>query len=119
MEKPHFTLYRLRDGDCPFEDWYDTLPRKDASKLDILIQRVEQYGIPTALRMQWVKKLDDEIWELRSELSNNIQRACYFKILGNEYLITHGFTKKTQKTPKNEIRRAHRIKDAFVDEQRG
>ncbi|PJM73610.1 addiction module toxin RelE [Bifidobacterium primatium] len=114
-----FEIYESPDGDCPFEDWYATLPTKDAHKLDAIIDRVQEYGIPIALKMQWVKKLDDEIWEIRSKFSSNIQRACYFRIQGTSYLITHGFTKKTQKTPKSEIERAHAIKDLYDKEPKG
>ncbi|NMM97391.1 type II toxin-antitoxin system RelE/ParE family toxin [Bifidobacterium olomucense] len=115
--KVSFEIYINNDGSSPFEDWYRSLPAKDAHKLDALIERIEYYGIPTALRMQWVKKLDNEIWEIRSQQSNNIQRACYFHFNGIQYIITHGFTKKTQKTPRPEIERAHRIKNLYEQEE--
>lgn len=63
--------------------------------------------------MEWVEKLDTDIYELRSKFGNNIQRSLYFQKGDNEYLITHGFTKKTQKTPKAEIERAKSIRNKY------
>lgn len=62
------------------------------------------------------KKIDSDIFEIRSKVSSNIQRALYFHVSNNRYVITHGFTKKTQKTPKSEIQRAKTIKKEFEEE---
>ncbi|MBM6202871.1 type II toxin-antitoxin system RelE/ParE family toxin, partial [Staphylococcus epidermidis] len=68
---------------------------------------------PTAIRMEWIKKLDNGIYEIRSKLGTNIQRAIYFQKVNNEYIITHGFTKKTQKTPPREIEHAQRVIEKY------
>ena len=49
--------------------------------------------------MAWVKKIETEknLYELRSKDAKNIQRALYFHVEGPRYMITHDFTKKTQK----------------------
>lgn len=54
------------------------------------------------------KKIGTEknLYELRSKVTKNIQRALYFHVEGSRYVITHGFTKKTQKTPPAEIKHA-------------
>ncbi|WP_276889047.1 type II toxin-antitoxin system RelE/ParE family toxin, partial [Faecalibaculum rodentium] len=56
------------------------------------------------------KKIDSDIFEICSKVSSNIQRALYFHVSNNRYVITHGLTKKTQKPPKSEIKRAKTIK---------
>lgn len=66
--------------------------------------------------MEWVKKIDSDIFEIRSKVSSNIQRALYFHVSNNRYVITHGLTKKTQKPPKSEIKRAKTIKKEFEEE---
>lgn len=48
------------------------------------------------------QKLETNLYELRSKVSSNIQRVFYFHVVDNRYVITHGFTKKTDKTPENE-----------------
>ena len=77
---------------------------------------IEEAGIQAAIQLEWVKKLDSEINEIRSKVSSNIQRALYFHVKNNQYIITHGFTKKTQKTPIKEIIRAKQIKCEFEEE---
>lgn len=109
MERIVFEVYEDANGDSPFYEWAEALPKKDRAKLFAVIDRVQQFGLPEAARQQWVKHLDGPIWEIRSQFAGNIQRACYFHVMANRYVITHGFTKKTQKTPHGEIDRAMRI----------
>lgn len=54
--------------------------------------------------------------EIRLKCPNSIQRALYFHVINNRYIITHGFTKKTQKTPKREIIHAKQIRSEFEEE---
>ena len=116
MEKPKFISYTRPNGHNEFEEFYNSLPTKDRNKLRATIDMIEKAGIYPAIQLEWVKKLDSEIYEIRSKISSNIQRALYFHIRNNQYIITHGFTKKTQKTPIKEIIRAKQIKQEFEEE---
>ncbi|WP_245573129.1 type II toxin-antitoxin system RelE/ParE family toxin [Jeotgalicoccus psychrophilus] len=60
------------------------------------------------------KKLDKNLYEIRCQFSNNIQRAVYFHMEDNQYVMTHGFTKKTQRTPPNEIKKAKRLRRRYL-----
>ena len=57
------------------------------------------------------------LYEVRVEVASNIYRAfcCFDK--GNLVVLMNGFQKKTQKTPKNEIELAERIKKEYFDEK--
>ena len=116
MEKPKFISYTRPNGHNEFEEFYNSLPTKDRNKLRATIDMIEKAGIQPAIQLEWVKKLNPEIYEIRSKISSNIQRALYFHIKNNQYIITHGFTKKTQKTPIKEIIRAKQIKQEFEEE---
>lgn len=116
MEKPKFVSYTRPNGHNEFEEFYNSLPVKDRNKLRATIEMIEEAGIQAAIQLEWVKKLDSEINEIRSKVSSNIQRALYFHVKNNQYIITHGFTKKTQKTPIKEIIRAKQIKSEFEEE---
>ena len=116
MEKPKFISYTRPNGHNEFEEFYNSLPIKDRNKLRATIDMIEEAGIQAAIQLEWVKKLDSEINEIRSKVSSNIQRALYFHVKNNQYIITHGFTKKTQKTPIKEIKRAKQIKCEFEEE---
>ena len=116
MKKPKFISYTRPNGHNEFEEFYNSLPVKDRNKLRATIEMIEEAGIQAAIQLEWVKKLDSEINEIRSKVSSNIQRALYFHVKNNQYIITHGFTKKTQKTPIKEIERAKQIKYEFEEE---
>jgi len=62
------------------------------------------------------KKLSESgIWEFRAEYENNEYRLLAFwdKKKSSLVVATHGFDKKTQKTPKSEITHAEKIRDEY------
>ena len=116
MDTPRFEYIIFTDGSSPFVDYLNSLPVKEQEKLLAIIIKVEEYGLEVAKKMKWIKKLEDNLYELRSQMGNNIQRAIYFHEIRGEYKITHGFSKKTQKTPILEIDRAKSIKEKYLRE---
>ncbi|KZV06445.1 hypothetical protein NAB2_0064 [Lactiplantibacillus plantarum] len=80
-----------------FKQFLDQLPDKDAAKLIATIQNIENNGLIIAERQLWVKKLENNLYEIRSKRASNIQRAIYFQVQGSQYLITSAFTKKNAK----------------------
>ena len=96
-----------------FEEYLDSLPDKDAVKLLAVINNIEEQGLAIAERQKWTKKLAPNLYEIRSKRASNIQRAIYFHWENNKYIITHGFPKKTQKTPKKEIKKGLRRRDTY------
>lgn len=113
MKNPHFDFIKRKDGTSEFIEFINSLPDKDSAKLLATIKKTEEHGLLVAQRMEWIKKLDSDLYELRSKVGSNIQRAIYFQYIGNEFLITHGFTKKSQKTPKSEIEHAKNIQKMY------
>lgn len=62
------------------------------------------------------KKLSDSgIWEFKAEYEGNEYRLLSFwdKQKSSLVVATHGFDKKTQKTPRNEIKHAEKIRDEY------
>lgn len=112
-KKVTFRPLMRKDGTSEFEEFFQDLPTKDRQKLLLIIHQTETEGLQIAIRQKWVKKLGDDLYELRSKVGTNIQRALYFQKVGTEYLITHGFTKKTQKTPTGEIKHAKALRDKY------
>lgn len=117
MKNPKFEFYTRPNGRTEFQEFLDELPKKDKEKLLTVIASIQEHGLLVSQRMEWVKKLDEEIFEIRSKVSSNIQRALYFHVVDNRYVITHGFTKKTQKTPKAQIEYAKQLKVEFEKEE--
>jgi phage-related protein len=68
------------------------------------------------------KKLQDEIWEFRTKFNKAYYRLLAFwdKTGENDTVVitTHGFMKKKDKIPKNEIERAEKLrKKYFIEKQ--
>lgn len=59
-----------------------------------------QEGWP--LGMPLVRKLDTSLWEVRCDIPEGIARVL-FTVVGAEMVLVHGFIKKSDKTPKNDL----------------
>ena len=70
--------------------------------------------VGTALREPYSKHLNDGIFELRAQVGTDISRVLYFFIIGNSAILTHGFIKKTDKTPLSEIERAKEYRSEYL-----
>ncbi len=59
----------------------------------------------------------DGLFEIRVEVGSNIFRVFTFFDEGNLVILLNGFQKKTQKTPKNEIELAEKLKKEYFNEK--
>lgn len=116
MENIEFESYKRKNGHDEFLEFIEELPIKDQQKLLEVIELTQEKGLLTAQKMKWIKKLDDNLFELRSKVSSNIQRVLYFHVVNGRYVITHGFTKKTKTIPKREIKHAKQIREEWFNE---
>jgi phage-related protein len=110
-------FYRTPSGNCPVEDFLDSLSAKQAQKVIWVLKLVtELESIPT----KYLKKLvnTDNIWEIRIKLDNNIYRLLGFFQDNNLIILTNGFTKKTQKTPIQEIKLAETRKQDYLQRRK-
>ena len=69
------------------------------------------------LSEKFVKHIEDGIFELRAEYNSNIFRVFFIFDDGNVVLLFNGFQKKTQKTPRQEIDLAKKLKREYYDEK--
>ncbi len=60
----------------------------------------------------------DSLYEIRVQVGSNIFRIFCFFDNNNLVVVGHGFQKKTQKTPANEIERAEKIKKEYYEEKK-
>ena len=118
MKKPKFIADTRNNGHNEFREFITRIPEKDRRKLLATISNIQELGIQEASKMEQVKKIDDELFEIRSKVSSNIQRAVYFHAYNNEYIITHGFTKKTQKTPHSQIIHGKELRLEYFENER-
>lgn len=57
--------------------------------------------------MPLVRKLEKNLWEVRTPITDGIARVI-FTVIDNQMVLLHGFIKKSQKTPKNELELARK-----------
>ena len=109
--KKEIKFYHRSLGDCPVQLFLDALPGKVAQKVIWVLGLVEDLERVPA---QYFCKLSDseDIWEFRIKLGSNIYRLLAFWD-GNKVVLTHGFIKKTQKTPFQEIERAKSYRNDY------
>ena len=111
MAKVQAILYDLPDGTYPAQEFIDSLDLKMQAKMLRTIALLQENG--TDLRMPYSEHLEDGIFELRAKVGSNISRVMYFFFDGGKAILTHGFIKKTQKTPPAEIDRAKRYRKEY------
>lgn len=93
-------FYETSMGRKPVRDWLLELDNTDRRIIGFDIQTVE-FGWPVG--MPTCRPLGNGLWEIRSNLSDGkIARVIFFMKNGAMVLL-HGFVKKTQKTPLQDI----------------
>ena len=100
--------YEKEDGSYPVEEFLLSLDIKMRAKVFRNLELLEIKG--NQLREP---HLEDGIFELRVKLGKNITRVLYFFVIGNKVILTNGFIKKTQKTPRSEIKLAKQYREDY------
>jgi phage-related protein len=102
---------------------FDVLLSKEAKafvkSLDIKLQKKVAYNIQKSREVndsKIFKKLTTEIWEFRTRYDKQQIRLLAFwdPNLNSMVICSHGFIKKTQKTPKSEIDRALEFRKRYL-----
>ena len=95
-------------------EFLQTLEKKHVEKILFNIRRAQ-----TSLDSELLKKMNDDLWEFRTQYQGLQYRFLAFwdKTNTQNTLIisTHGFIKKQNKTPRNEITKANRLRTAYFE----
>lgn len=97
-------FFRLDSGREPVRIWLKQMSQGNRKIIGEDIKTL-QFGWP--LGMPLSRKMGENLWELRSKLSSGIART-FFTIYGKNIVLLHGFVKKSQKTPAQELTLAKR-----------
>ena len=112
-QKPKFSVLYSEEADA----FLDQQSEKIRAKILYNVERASYTNDPKLF-----KKLENtDIWEFRTLFDNNQYRLLAFwdKRNGQNTLVvaTHGFVKKTQKTPLREIQHAQTIKNIYFSQK--
>lgn len=104
MESFELVFYRREDGSRPMDEFLDALEPKLRAKAnhELRVLRDKAY----TLREPYSKAMGGGLFELRVRHAGNIARVFYFFFDGRRIVVTNGFVKKQQKTPRKELERA-------------
>jgi phage-related protein len=94
----------------PVREWLKSLDREDRKTIGEDIKLV-QFRWP--LGMPLVRKMESDLWEVRSNLRGGRIARVFFTAGGNEMALLHGFIKKSQKTPQRDLNVAHNRKNLW------
>ena len=95
----YVVFYKTEAGNEPVREWLKSLPRDDRKAIGEDV-KTAQYGWP--LGMPLIRKIERGLWEVRSNISTGIARV-FFTVMNSMMILLHGFVKKSQKTPQNEL----------------
>lgn len=108
-------FFKRGDGTSPVEEFIEALTDKQARKVVWVLGLIED--METIPSQYWKKlKHTDDIWEARIQFGGDIFRILGFESGGRFVVLTNGFAKKTQKTPRNEIALAEKRKKQYLQE---
>lgn len=110
-------FYKTQRGRSPVEDFLDSLSSKQAQKIVWVLRLIEELDM---VPRQYLKKLvnTEDIWEVRVQFGGNIFRLLGFFDGSTLLILTNGFAKKNQKTPRQEIDLAIRRKNEYLSQKR-
>ena len=112
MTEFEIVFYEKPDGSEPAMDFIMSLDDKMQARVLRTIDLLSKNG--AELREPYSKHLVDGIFEIRAKVGSDISRVLYFFVVGHKVVITNGFIKKTQKTPKNEIELARKYRNEYL-----
>lgn len=92
-------FFKTELGTEPVRDWLKELSAADRKIIGEDIKTV-QFGWP--LGMPLVRKMAKDLWEVRVHLNGRIARILFTVDDGTLFLL-HGFIKKSQHTPKDDL----------------
>ena len=107
----HVVFFKTEANAEPVRDWLKELDWRDRKTIGEDIKTV-QFGWPLGTPL--VRKLDADLWEVRSRLDRRIARVV-FTVQNDLMVLLHGFIKKSQKTPISELNTAKKRLAQFKD----
>ena len=106
-------FYKTSSGTNPVEDFLDSLSDQRAQKLARVLRLIERLErVPE----QYLKKLvgTDQLWEIRVQAGGKSYRLLGFLDGPVLLILTNGFLKKQQKTPRQEVELAQRRRAEYL-----
>jgi len=111
------TLRKIDFYNYYFVDYYISLDKKAQHRIEYVFKVIQSvYRVP----QKFLKHIEgsEGLYEIRINTGDEIHRifCCFDK--GNTLVCLNGFKKKSRKTPKREIEKAQRLRNAYFMSKR-
>jgi phage-related protein len=100
--------YCTASGESVVEEKVLSYGAKESARILRTVDLLEEFG--TGLSDDYVAHIEEKIWELRISR----YRVLYFAFHNKQFVLLHSFMKKTNKTPKKEIKIARNRLDDYI-----
>lgn len=97
-----------------FKDFYKKQSLVVRKKIDWALLLIKTTRVISENHLKHLKGTNG-LWEIRISAGTGISRLFRFFDEGNLIILLHGFQKKTQKTPKKEIKKAEKLKKKYYE----
>ena len=107
-------FFKTKSGNSPIEKYIDKLPEEDQARFLEVVDEIEREGLE-ACRVIF-KPIEGKLWEIKFRAGTSGYRVFYVLITKDEMVWLHVIKKKTQKTPKKELKTARqRMKEVLYE----
>jgi phage-related protein len=106
-QKIDLVFFRSAAGNEPVKDWLLGLDAAKRRAIGLDLMRV-QFAWPVGMPL--VRPLAEGLFEVRTNLSDKTTARVLFCFHGGELFALHGFIKKSQRTPPEELKLARKRK---------
>jgi len=95
------SFYRSSNGRTPVKEYLKSLGPFQIAKIRNIFRQLREFGPRNSY--VFIKRIRGEKYKGLYEIKVRYSRILYFLDTNNEYILLHGFTKKTNKSPDREL----------------
>ncbi|MBA3962338.1 MAG: type II toxin-antitoxin system RelE/ParE family toxin [Chthoniobacterales bacterium] len=107
-------FYQTDSGDKPVEEFLARLAPPPRAKIVRTLEMLRT--MPNVPGKFWQKMSGSgKLWEVRTEYGGNIYRILAITAKGNRVVLLHGFQKKSQKTPRQDMEIAQQRQKRYFE----
>jgi phage-related protein len=100
-------FFKTPSGNEPVRDW---LKLRNLEEKKMIGEDIKALEFLWPIGYPQVRKLDKDLWELRTHLQGSICRI-FFTVLNEKMVLLHSIIKKSQKTPSQDLALAKKRRD--------
>ncbi|SJM93397.1 conserved hypothetical protein [Crenothrix polyspora] len=104
-DKIPLVFYKSLSGSEPVREWLKELDPEDRKAVGLDLMRA-QWRWPVGMPL--CRPMGDGLWEVRTELPSRRIARVLFCVHAGQLVALHGFIKKNQKTPDDELKKARK-----------